>query len=288
MFFSTVDSLCFFLSHQEGISNQLKLTLLDVYLEYQPTTVSAFIRQAHLPCAMKQKLVRAIEQFDGADEEFKLLQKGVRWISLFHPLYPTALRNSYDPPVGLFFKGKEAYLLGKKLTIVGTRHPSSYGIKVVEQCIPAIVCRDWVSVSGLATGIELTVQTEVIRQNGKAIAVLGCGLDVCYPKEHLSVQRNMLEEQLVLSEYPLGSPPRKEHFPMRNRILASLSFGTMVVEAKERSSCLHIAAFALEEGREIFAVPGSVFSRTSVGTNQLIKQGAKLIQTTEDVFAELT
>ena len=153
--------------------------------------------------------------------------------------------------------------------------------------IPPLVAEGVTLVSGLAKGIDQMVHSCAIGNGGATIGVIGTGLDVSYPRENASLQRKMMAEQLVISEYPLGSKPERFHFPMRNRLIANLSLATLVIEATEKSGSLITANLALQENRDVFAVPGNITSRLSVGTNQLIKAGAACVLNATDVLEEM-
>lgn len=208
-------------------------------------------------------------------EEYEKM--GIHWVSFFDASFPDYLRHIYDPPSLLFYKGNLDLLKENLLSVVGSRAHSRYAAEVLEAFIPPLVNEHFVLVSGLAKGVDTLTHQLTIKHSGKTIAVIGCGLDQCYPYENKALQEIIAKEHLLLSEYPAGIKPLRHHFPMRNRIIAGISLGTLVIEAKYRSGSLITANIALKEGREVFAVPGNITSPFSGGTNDLIVQGATCV-----------
>ncbi|MCO7126007.1 DNA-processing protein DprA [Sporolactobacillus shoreicorticis] len=207
-------------------------------------------------------------------------------IPFHHPLYPPLLKNVYDPPYLIYGKGKLSLLNEKKMiSIVGTRHPSSEAGRITKQIIEPLNRNGWTIVSGMAMGIDGMAHRFALE--GRTIAVLGSGLQRPYPRQHCGLYRQLCNAQLVISEYPPPAPPERWRFPERNRIISGMSLGTLVIEAQERSGSLITADQALEQGREVFAIPGSILNATSSGTNRLIQQGAKLVCDWQDIVHEL-
>ncbi|SDK66364.1 DNA-processing protein DprA [Alkalibacterium thalassium] len=207
-------------------------------------------------------------------------------LSILSSDYPYNLKEIFDPPLVLFCKGDRSLLSGRLLGIVGARDSTAYASRVLEILIPDLSKAGITVVSGLAKGVDVAAHSLTMTANGKTVGVVGTGLDRAYPANNRTVQNKMGEEQLVISEYPFGTPPRKYHFPARNRIIAGLSRGILVVEAKSRSGSLITARLALEEGRDVFAVPGSVLSELSVGCNELIRSGAISCLKSSDILEE--
>lgn len=200
--------------------------------------------------------------------------------------YPYYLREIFDPPFVLYCAGRKEVLKEAAVSIVGARKPSPYGRAVAERLAQDLASRGVVIVSGLARGIDSIAHWGALR-GGKTVAVLGSGLEYIYPRENRPLFQKIVEEGAVLSEFPLESPPLGLHFPRRNRIISGLSLAVVVVEASKRSGSLISARLALEQNREVMAVPGNVTSELSQGTNWLIKTGAKLVANWEDVAEEL-
>jgi DNA processing protein len=218
----------------------------------------------------------------------KAAEAGAKIISLSDPEYPSRLKEIYDPPVILFVKGSVAVLSQTGIAMVGTRHPTPYGSGMAERLSSDLASRGLAIISGLARGIDTASHRGAVASKGKTVAVLGTGIDIMYPKEN-----TRLTEQIValggalLTEFPVGTPPTPQNFPIRNRIISGISAGVLVVEAAEYSGTRITSRLALEQNRDVYAVPGNVTNKGSWGPNTLIKQGAKLVATWEDVWEEL-
>jgi DNA processing protein len=202
--------------------------------------------------------------------------------------WPARLSEIYDPPLVLYVRGNAEAVARPGIAIVGTRHPTPYGIGMAERLGCDLASRGLVIFSGMARGVDTAGHRGAIKAKGKTVAVFGTGVDVIYPRENKRIADGLLEQGgALVSEFPLGSFAAPQNFPIRNRIISGLSLGVLVVEAGEYSGTRITARCALEQSREIFAVPGNVISRNSWGPNTLIKQGAKLTATWEDVWEEL-
>ncbi len=212
---------------------------------------------------------------------------GVRLVTAFDPEYPAALVEIADPPFLLFALGRLERLRLPAIAIVGSRDASRYGRDVAARLAREIAGAGVTVVSGFARGVDAAAHEAALEGPGGTIAVLGCGVDVDYPREHRRLKERLAADHLLLSEYPPGTEPRPQNFPIRNRVIAGLSAGIVVVEASRRSGSLITARLAADFGRDVFAVPGSVFSPTSEGTHALLKDGAILCRGAEDVLAEL-
>ncbi|MGM0212609.1 DNA-processing protein DprA [Enterococcus sp. AZ109] len=208
-------------------------------------------------------------------------------ISIEDDEYPEHLRLIQAPPLILFYKGNLELLKRNSLSIVGARLASDYGYGVLREFMPELIKRQFVIVSGLAKGIDSYAHQFAISNQGKTIGVIGTGLDICYPKESGNLQIEMTRNHLVLSEYPKGTPPAKFHFPMRNRIIAGLGQGVLVIEAKQKSGSLITAQQALDSGKEVFAVPGSILNGRSAGCHQLIQDGAVCVEKVQNILDSL-
>lgn len=207
-------------------------------------------------------------------------------ITLKDQEYPALLREIPDPPLAFYLKGVLPQNMGQSLAIVGSRKVSHYGRIVTEKLAQQLVEYGFITVSGLARGIDTIAHQTTIKKGGTTLAVLGNGLDVFYPPENKNLMRQMVEKGALLSEFPFGTQPHPMNFPIRNRIISGLCPGILVVEASEKSGALISANCALDQGREVFAVPGNITSPNSRGTNYLIKQGAKLVDQLEDILEE--
>jgi len=234
--------------------------------------------------------VRAIaggEALAAAKRELELIhRKAYTLLTLEDPGYPRYLREIFDAPPVLYCAGRADVLEDPAVAVVGSRRPTPYGRALAEKLAGELASRGCAIVSGLAVGIDACAHWGAMR-NGRTIAVLGSGLDVLYPRVNAGLAGKIVERGAVLSEFPLGTEPLQWNFPVRNRIISGLALGLVVVEAAERSGSLISAGFALDQGREVMAVPGNVTSDLSRGTNRLIKAGAALVETWEDVAGEL-
>ena len=201
--------------------------------------------------------------------------------------YPALLREIIDPPLALHWRGDVALAAKPCLAIVGSRRASPYAVNAAKALARQLVSAGVVIASGLARGVDAAAHEAALEAGGKTIAVLGTGIDVVYPRSNLRLYQRIDKEGLIVSEFPPGTPPLAENFPVRNRVIAGLSLGTVIVEATSRSGSLITARMAAEQGREVFAVPGSIFSAGSEGTHRLIQYGAKLVHDADDILDEL-
>lgn len=210
-------------------------------------------------------------------------ESNINIININEREYPQVLKEIYDPPISLYVKGNIEKLNNKNIGIVGCRECTTYGKKSAEYFAYNLSKQNINIVSGLAKGIDSYAHLGSLN-NGNTIAVLGNGLDIIYPKENLELANEIIKRGgTIISEYPCGTKPDKMKFPARNRIISGISSGIIVIEAKEKSGTLITVDFALEQGRDVFVVPGNINSINSVGTNDLIKQGARLVTTYEDI-----
>jgi DNA processing protein len=220
------------------------------------------------------------------DELAKAQEKAVRIVTLVDSDYPAVLREIDDPPMALYVRGEQPIDPARTIAVVGTRRGTRYGKMIAARFASQLAMKKLIVVSGLATGIDAAAHQGVLDVGGFTVAVMGCGIDYPYPKRNQPIYERIVETGVVMSEYPMGSRPAKWTFPQRNRILAGLSRGVVVIQAPERSGALITARCALEQGRDVFAVPGNVNTLTSAGSNRLIKQGAKLVDSIEDILDE--
>lgn len=215
-------------------------------------------------------------------------QQNVHIITLFDDEYPVLLKETYQPPWILYAKGDIRLLKNHlKLAVVGSRQCNHYGNEAIQSLFPTLIEKGVVIVSGLAAGIDTIAHKTAISLGGRTIGVIAGGLNHIYPASNKSLSEEMIKKHLVISEYPPDIKPARWQFPMRNRIISGMSKGTFIVQAKKKSGSLITANYAVQEGREVFALPGNIFSPYSNGTNELIQQGAKLVQTPNDILEEL-
>lgn len=267
---------------QAGLTNLNILALLD-YQSKQGKSLS--LRDMAVASKCKNPIL-FMEKYKSLDS--KSLRKVFNQypsISILDDEYPIELKNCYNPPVLLFYQGNVDLLKRPKMAVVGARTASQTGTKSVQKIVSELG-NQFVIVSGLARGIDTSAHISALKNGGATIAVIGCGLDVHYPKENKLLQEYLGKNHLILSEYAVGEAPLKFHFPERNRIIAGLSQGVIVAEAKMRSGSLITCERALEEGRDVFAIPGNILDGKSDGCHHLIKEGAKCITSGMDVLSE--
>jgi DNA processing protein len=245
------------------------------------------LKQAGLDSRSADALVTLRPRISVDDEMERLERHGVDALICEGPAYPSRLKEIYDYPPVLYVRGKLPADDEPCLAIVGTRRPTVYGRQVTEEIVADLARSSITIISGLARGIDSVAHRTALDARGKTVAVFGSGLDIVYPGENANLAKAIVEHGALVSEYPLGVKPKAENFPLRNRIMSGLSLGVLVVEAGERSGALITAQQAMEQNREVFAVPGSILSPASQGTNRLIQEGAKLVRNHTDILEEL-
>ncbi|HVW84801.1 MAG TPA: DNA-processing protein DprA [Bryobacteraceae bacterium] len=224
---------------------------------------------------------------DAAGQQQLLRAAGAELIPLDDERYPEPLRQIYDPPPLLFARGRTELLSSVCLGVVGTRHPTPYGVNATERLAGDLARAGMTIVSGMARGIDTAAHKACLAAGGSTIAVLGCGVDVVYPSENKKIAAEIASKGLIVSEFPMTATAFPQNFPLRNRVISGISCGLLVVEGAQYSGSSITARLAIEQGREVFAVPGNITSRMSWGPNLLIKQGARLVQDWNDVVVEL-
>lgn len=233
-------------------------------------------------------LLKTREQISPEKEQEKLKKLQIKTITIEDRNYPRLLKEIYDPPIILYYKGEIKPEDNFSISIVGARYHSFYGEKVISQLIPALIQHNLTIISGMAIGIDTLAHKEALKQKGRTIAVLGSGLDIIYPSRNKKLFQEIQENGAVISEFPPGEDPKSINFPRRNRIISGFSLGTLVIEAKDRSGSLITARCALEQGREVFAVPGSIHNPYSKGTNKLIQENlAYPVHSAGDILEKL-
>ena len=256
--------------------------------EVMEADVSTLRKVGHID----EKIARSIKQdvnHEFVEHQFSLADKlGVSIFSMWDEQYPDLLKKINDPPVLLFTRGEGHFNDKRSVAIVGMRGPSAYGRHMAELLGSMCAIQNITVISGMARGIDTCAHEGALASGGQTIAVLGCGVNVIYPPENDRLSERIMQHGLLISEFPLDLEPAPGHFPKRNRIISGLSLGTVVIEAGEKSGALITAYMALEQGREVFALPGQVGYKGSRGPHQLIKEGAKLIESIEDIIDELS
>lgn len=243
---------------------------------------------AGLPGTLARSLASGCAFEEASEQQEKIKRGGIQLVALSDPLYPAQLRSIFDPPPLLFARGRLDLLETLMLGIVGSRRASPYGLNVAERLARELAVAGLTIVSGMARGIDTAAHNGALSAGGGTIAVFGCGLDIIYPAENRKLSERIAAEGLLVSEFPLGAPAQPQNFPIRNRVVSGLSEGVVVVEGVEYSGSLVTARLALDQNREVFAVPGNITSPLSFSPNLLIKQGAHLVQSAVDVVDSLS
>lgn len=264
--------------HQLLLKDPTLSTLYDHSFTLKPECNRIFA--PHVPTFSQEAIEEILYQYS---------QYKIHVMTIFDPEYPSLLKEIYQPPWVLYLKGKTPLLRkNPKLAVVGSRTPSSYGEKVIKALFPGLIERGVLIVSGLAKGIDALSHQTAIQYGGNTIGIIAGGFFHLYPKENQKLAIEMMQNHLLISEYLPNSRPERWQFPARNRIISGITRGTLVIEAKSKSGSLITSNYAVNEGREVFAVPGEIFNHESVGTNELIQQGAKLVKNAQDILEELS
>jgi DNA processing protein len=257
-------------------------------LENAWTATTAELRAAGLDQASVTSILASRPQISPEAEMEKLRRHHVQALNWNDASYPTKLKEIYDPPPVLYVRGEIKPADEWAVAVVGTRRATPYGRQVAEQLAGDLARNQVTVVSGLARGIDAIAHRAALDGGGRTIAVMACGLDMVYPPEHVKLAQEILERGALVSDYPLGAQPRSEHFPRRNRIMSGISLGVLMVEGDVKSGAMITTHLALEQNRDVFAVPGSIYAPTFRGNNKLIQEGeAKLVSRVEDILEEL-
>jgi len=245
------------------------------------------LQAAGLSAGVAQSLSSGCAFDDAADQQSQAARAGAVLIPLTDARYPPALRDIFDPPPLLFARGRVELLATLMLGVVGTRRPTAYGGVAASKLSADLASAGMTITSGMARGVDTAAHRGVLEVGGDTVAVFGCGIDQIYPAENRKLAEQIATRGLLISEFPMGAPAYPQNFPIRNRIISGMSAGVLVVEGSEYSGSAITAKLAIEQNREVFAVPGNITSKMSWGPNLLIKQGAKLVQEWNDVIVEL-
>lgn len=243
---------------------------------------------AGLPGSTARSLASGCAFEDAAEQQEKLTSTGTQVVAFTDARYPPQLRQIYDPPPLLFAQGRLELLDTVMVALVGSRRPSTYGVVAAERLASDLALAGVTVVSGMAKGIDTAAHIGAMKAGGGTLAVFGCGLDIIYPAENRKLAGRIAAEGLLLSEFPLGTPAHPQNFPIRNRVVSGLSDGVVVVEGVQYSGSLITARLALDQNKEVFAVPGNITSKLSFGPNLLLKQGAQLVQAASDILDGLS
>jgi len=273
-----------------GLGNILFKNLLDKFVEPEHVFRADFADLMELEGMRKDVALKIIGKEFAADpsEILKRLEKiDARLITYYDTEYPPSLKEIYDPPMVLYVKGRRIPGNITYVAVVGSRSPTPYGLGAAEKIAQGLARRGLGVVSGMARGIDSAAHWGCLNGRGFTLAVLGTGIDIVYPLSNKKLFYKIMESGAVISEFPLQTPPEPQNFPIRNRLISGLGRGVVVVEATKKSGSLITASLALEQGREVFAVPGSINSYKSTGCHFLIKQGARLVETADDILEDL-
>ena len=279
------------LSYMKEINYNVKRKLLEKYKEPKYIYTAKYEELKKIQ-GIGEKTAEKILEFrynNSIEKIYKhmkyMIENKIGIITINDNRYPKLLKEIYDPPISLYVKGNVNILNGNSIAIVGCRDATEYGKKAAKYFSYNLARKEVNIISGLARGIDSYAHEATLDTAGKTIAVVGNGLDIIYPKENIELERKILENNgAIISEYPIGTKPNKRNFPARNRIISGMSNGVLVIEAKKKSGTLITVDFALEQGKEVYVVPGNINSPNSIGTNELIKQGAKMVTNYEDLI----
>ena len=275
------------LALKENISERTRIALLDKFINAKEIYNAKNFSDIH---NLSEKAENALldKSLDIAREvKAKIEEMGGYILTIEDSEYPPLLKNIYDPPYVLYMYGEHLdWRSLLTITVVGTRIPTIYGEKVTEHLARELAMSGAMIVSGMARGIDSIAGITAMKCGGKTVAVLGSGLDVVYPPENKDLYDRISKNGVIITEYPPGTKPKRENFPRRNRIMAGLSYGILVTQAPEKSGALITASHAIENGRDLYAVPADIFDSESIGSNRLIRQGAKAVMCAEDIISD--
>jgi len=273
---------------------QFGIVRISEFLQHFDNNVEAlwtekpqYLRQLDLPPQLVEQFITTRQSIDLQEELDKIAKYDAHLITLEDDTYPELLRSIPDPPPVLYVRGEITPDDNKCLAIIGTRKPSKYGWDAAHQLAYHVTQQNVTIVSGLAQGIDAAAHRGALNGNGRTIAVMGTGIDKIYPSDNKDIAMEIIQHGALISEMPIGTPPLGKNFPRRNRIISGLCLGVLVAEAPEKSGSLITVTTANEQGRDVFAVPHNIFSKTGRGTNKLIQDGAKLVMRVSDVLDEL-
>lgn len=234
------------------------------------------------------KSIKEFSDWNSVRKEAEFIhKKGIKIVKYTDSHYPVNLKSIYNYPLFLYYVGDIKSEDDKALAVVGSRDCDDYGIKITERVVSKLSEKGITVVSGLARGIDTAAHQSALRSNGRTVAVLGNGIDICYPSENKELFKKISESGYVISEYPIGAKPESKNFPKRNRLISGLSLGVLVIQANKNSGALITADYSNEQNREVFTIPGNIDNKRNYGSNQLIKKGAKLVDNIDDIVDEI-
>ncbi len=272
-----------------GLGARKTLDLLNAY--HTPQAIfrapASELAARGVPGAIARTIAAGCTFEDAAHQHERMLREGVELLTIRDEVYPEPLRQIFDPPAVLFARGRTELLGRVAIAVVGSRHATTYGKAVAEKLSGDLAAQGAAIVSGMARGIDTAAHLGALGVGGATVAIFGCGVDVVYPRENRGLAERLARQGLILSEFVMGAPAYPQNFPIRNRIVSGLAAGVLVVEGTQYSGSSITARLALEQDREVFAVPGNITAQQSFGPNLLIKQGAQLVQSAADVLDNL-
>ena len=273
----------------KGISNRRKTEIRQQFVDIKELFFAEESKMETMGLSQKERkgVIESIQTWKLNEEYEKILKENIQCIPIWHSMYPKNLKEIHTAPYMLYVNGQVPNSRKKTVAIVGARDCSTYGSYMARQFAEKLALEGIQIVSGMARGIDSISQRAALEAGGMSFAVLGCGADVCYPKEEKFLFEALKKQGGIISELPMGTPPFKSNFPARNRIISGLADAILVIEAKERSGSLITVDMALEQGKDVYALPGPVNSKLSYGCNSLIKQGAEIVLSTEDLLNDL-
>lgn len=278
----------YWFANLNGISNRRKkeirekVTNVEELYYIEETALNRY----ELQDKERESILKGRKEWNLEDEFHKLERQGIQFVTIMNQLYPRRLLHISAPPYALYIKGKLPDENKKTIAIVGARECSPYGESMARKFAKTLVEAGIQIVSGMARGVDSAGQRGALEAGGESFAVLGCGVDICYPRDAIGLYMDLQENGGVISELPIGTQPLPKHFPARNRIISGLADTVLVIEAKEKSGSLITADMALEQGKDVYALPGPINSNLSKGCNLLIKQGADLLLSPEELLEE--
>lgn len=284
------EDIIIWLSHIEGISNRDIGRLIDYFCNIEELWTA---KEEHIRKVLVNRSIIANKIIENRNHQYilkmykKLEDNNILALTIYDPAYPAKLKDIYDPPYTLFVKGDKIDFEMPLISIVGARKATPYGKWAAHQFARELTKWGIGIVSGLALGVDACGHKGALDGKGYTIGVLGCGLDQYYPASNRNLMDKILQEGCIVSEYSLGTPPLKYHFPARNRIVSGLSDGVVVIEASEKSGALITVDFALDQGKDVYALPGNINNSQSKGTNKLIRDGAKVLLEVDDIIDNL-
>lgn len=278
----------YWFANLKGISNRRKIEIRQKVTSLEPLYYieETVLKQVGIQENERELMMKSLQEWEVDGQYQKLEERGIQFVPISDQRYPKQLRHISSAPYALYVRGKLPDENKKTIAIVGARECSSYGESMAKKFAKGLAQAGIQIISGMARGIDSYAQRGTLEAGGESYAVLGCGVDVCYPRDAIGLYMDLQENGGVISEFPIGTKPLPQHFPARNRIISGLADAVLVIEAKEKSGSLITADMALEQGKDVYALPGPINSELSKGCNVLIKQGAGVLLSPEELLED--